>query len=307
MQILAWPAYRNPDNPYNWLLYRHVQELGVQVDEFSTGRLLTGTHSLLHIHWPDRFLNDRNVLRALAKAQIYLWLLHIARRRGMKIVWTVHNLAAHEGLYPRIEARFWSRFIRCVDGYICLTERGLQMTGERFPLLRDRMGVVAPIGTYRGVYPDRVNTLQARAALSIPADARVILFFGLIRPYKGVPRLIRAFRALNDQDAILVIAGHVGTEALATEIRREADGDRRVQLHLEYVPDERVQLFFRSADLVVLPFVEVLNSSSAMLSLAFDKPLLIPRRATLHELQAAAGKRWVRLYSGDLDAQCLKY
>src|SRR2546426_7280483 len=88
MQILAWPAYRNPDNPYNWLLYRHVQELGVQVDEFSTGRLLTGTHSLLHIHWPDRFLNDRNVLRALAKAQIYLWLLHIARRRGMKIVWT---------------------------------------------------------------------------------------------------------------------------------------------------------------------------------------------------------------------------
>ena len=306
MRILAWPAYKNRENPYNCLLYRHVRELGVQVAEFSTLRVITGSYSVWHIHWPERFWNDRNLLRALTKAQICLWLLHIARRRGIRIVWTVHNLGAHEKLYPRIEARFWSAFIRHVDGYFCLTESGLQTTVERVPELKNRPGFVAPLGTYRGVYPDYVNKADARAALDISAQARVMLFFGLIRPYKGVQGLIGAFRQMSDPNAVLVIAGRASGDQLADAIRREAEGDGRIRLHLGFVPDERVQLFFRAADLVALPFVEVLNSSSAMLSLAFDRPVLVPRLGALGELQAVVGDQWVRFFTGSLDPQSLE-
>jgi hypothetical protein len=61
-----------------------------------------------------------------------------------------------------------------------------------------------------------------------------------------------------------------------------------------------VQLLFSAADLVVLPFSDIMHSGSAILALSFNKPVLVPARGALPELQARVGAQWVRTYQGEL-------
>src|SRR5215208_1180640 len=104
MRIIAWTAFKARDgNPYNWLLYTHIRALGVDVDEFSLARMLRNKYAIWHLHWPEHFLNYSSAPKAFAKTLALLLLMDWARARGTKIVWTVHNVSAHERLYPRLE------------------------------------------------------------------------------------------------------------------------------------------------------------------------------------------------------------
>ncbi len=95
------------------------------------------------------------------------------------------------------------------------------------------------------------------------------------------------------------------TAALADEVREAAGGDPRVRLALGHVPDQDVQHYLRAADLVVLPFRDITNSASALLALSFDRPVLVPARGAMGELQALAGADWVSTYDGDLTPEML--
>ena len=307
MRVLAWPAYLNRFvNPYNWLLYTHMTRLGARVEEFSPTRLLRGgRYRIWHLHWPDFILNQTSRRLATAWLALLLRLLDVAHRRGVKVVWTVHNLRAHEGYHPALERWFWPRFTRRLDGYISLTEASRRAAVARFPALRDLPGGVVPHGHYRGVYPDSLTRAEARAALELPQRARVYLFIGHLRPYKSVPALVAAFRRLTDPRAVLVVAGRPHAPELRAEVERAAGDDPRVRLYLGFVPGRRVQLYLRAADLVVLPYAEILNSGSSLLALSFDRPILVPEKGSLLELQAQVGADWVRTYRGALGADAL--
>jgi hypothetical protein len=71
-------------------------------------------------------------------------------------------------------------------------------------------------------------------------------------------------------------------------------------MHLDFVPKDRAQLYFRAADLAILPYREILNSGSAVLALSFNCPVLVPLRGALGELQTQVGEEWVRTYAGEL-------
>ncbi|HEY9832426.1 MAG TPA: glycosyltransferase [Stenomitos sp.] len=301
MNIIAMPAFENRDkNPYNWLLYTSMKDLGVKVDEFSSLSLLRNRYAIWHLHWPDGPLNYRNPLKAFLKIQALLLQIDWARSQGVKIVWTVHNLANHEKRYPKLEAWFWRAFTQRLDGYISLSQMGIQSAQERFPQLSHLPGFVIPHSHYRGEYPDYVSPQEARASLGIPPEAKMLLFFGRIRPYKNVPALIRAFREFPQQDVILYIAGRPEPATLEQELQKEAASDSRIKMHLEFIPDDKAQLYFRAADLVILPYREILNSGSALLALSFDCPVLVPLRGALSELQNQVGEQWIKTYEGEI-------
>lgn len=308
LRILAWPAFNTREqNPYAYLLYSHLP--GAEVEEFSIGKLLTRRYDVWHIHWPEMFLNvEHTAATAALKSQAVLSLIDFARSRGTKIVWTVHNLASHERRYPRIEKWFWRAFLRRLDGFITLSESGLRSARERFPQLRRLPGTVVPHGHYRGEYPDD-NRKDCRERLGIPANAKVVLFFGWIREYKNVPGLIMAFRGLNDPDATLLLAGREfqksGASKSAGSVPELAGGDARIHMHLRHVPNDQVQTFFGAADLVALPYREILNSGTALLALSFNRPVLVPHKGAMAELQAQVGRNWVRTYQGELNAERL--
>jgi beta-1,4-mannosyltransferase len=307
LRVLGWPAFANrAEQPYNALLYSHLQKLGVDVADVSARRVLSGRYQVLHLHWPDRRVRAHRALTAWLRSTALITLLDAARARGMRIVWTVHNLAAHEGTHHRrLEERYFTALTRRLDGIIALSEFGVSAARERYPELRQRPAFVVPHGHLRSVYPDAITCEQARAQLDIPLHTRVIAFVGQVRAYKNVPRLIEQFRTLEG-DVMLLVAGKAKPAALGADIAALAAKDERVRFVPAFIPDAQLQVFLRAADLVVLPYRDILNSGSALLALSFDRPVLVPRRGAMADLAAAVGDAWVRTYEGELTTNVLR-
>jgi beta-1,4-mannosyltransferase len=301
LRVLAWPI--DPLNPYTAALHSQMGQ-GVLVEEYSPGRL-RNRYDIWHVHWPESLLNIRNAALAAFKLSSFLAMIDLVRLRGGKIVWTLHNLKAHDALHPRLEAMFWQRFIPRVDGVISLSKTGLVLAGEKFPRLRRLPAAVIPHGHYRDQYPD--CQADARTVLGIPPAAQVILFFGEVRSYKNVDALVRAFRAVKASNALLYIAGRPKAESFKECILKEASEDNRVHLALEFIPKEQVSTFFAAANLVVLPYRQILNSGSALLALSFNRPVVVPDLGSMRDLKEDFGGDWVRTFAGNLDAAELEH
>ncbi len=306
LRVIAWPAFVNRrQNPYNALLYDALAALGVRVDDFTPLRLIFGRYQIWHVHWPESILNLPRLWQAIPLTLLLRFLLVVARARGIKIVWTAHNLRSHEGLYPRVEARLWRTLLGRVDAVIALTGAGRDLTLQHFPCLRARPAFVIPHGSYRTAYPMGQTRDTARRQLGLPEGAQVLVSLGQLRPYKNLPHLIRTFRQLPARNVFLVIAGAPSDPALIDALRAAAGSDPRVQLHLRFIPAALLQRYLCAADLVVLPYREILNSGSAILALSFERPVLVPALGALPELQEQMGTAWVRTYAGELQAETL--
>jgi glycosyltransferase involved in cell wall biosynthesis len=305
---LAWPGLgARAKNPYTWLLCSHLAALGVRVRDFTPARALRGGYDVLHLHWPEKALNAESLLGRVAGAVAALMMLEAAHFHGARVAWTAHNARPHESRHPRLEEWFWSAVVRRVDTVIHPSVAGQQAVEALHPELARRPHAVVPLGHFRGTYPDTVSRQEARVAFGIPDSAKVVAFLGLVRAYKNVPHLVRVVRDLSPEagEVVLLVGGAPHTAALADEVREAADGDPRVRLALEHVPDEDVQRYLRAADLVVLPFRDITNSASALLALSFDRPVLVPARGAMGELQELAGADWVWTYDEDLTPELL--
>jgi beta-1,4-mannosyltransferase len=307
LQILAWPAFKNR-GPYNVLLHRSMQTLGATVEEFGAWRILSKRYDVLHLHWPEYCVNGRGVMASLFWSCSLFAVMCWVRLRGGKVIWTVHNLQSHLQQHPAIERYFWKIFTALLSGYIALTETGAKEARHRYPALRGKPGFVIPHGNIRDAYLGTgISREDARLRLGIAQSAKVVGFFGSVEKYKGITELVEAFSALNDHRAVLYVAGKCYmTPQERAHIEHIAAGDSRVRLRFEYIADADAASYIRASDLVVLPFRKILNSGSAVLALSLDRPVLVPARGAMPELQQFAGAEWVRLYSGELTSGTLQ-
>ncbi len=301
MRVLASPALINRwSNPYNWLLNTHLEREGVAVSGAAPWRVLRGQADVWHVHWPDYVFNQTSAARVALGTRVFLHMAREARRQGMRLVWTVHNLRAHDGQHAALEDQFWREFLPLVDGFIHFSEAGREAAFSRFPDIADRPSWVIPHGHYRTEYVTPLDRDAARAKLSLPLHAPVVLYSGRIRPYKNVPALLKAFAGVADPAARCVVTGAPASGDLRRDIELMARRDARVQLDLRHLKRSELATALRASDLVVLPYREILNSGSALLALSLDRPVLVPRRGALAELAAQVGNAWVRCYDGEL-------
>ncbi|HZK78274.1 MAG TPA: glycosyltransferase [Gemmatimonadaceae bacterium] len=310
IRVIAWPAFANRvENPYNSLLYSALRDEGIEVAEFSVQRLLLGRQAdILHLHWsPTTRIRGATRGRVKRTSAEMLLLLAAAKRRGMKIVWTAHNIGAHDRLeYPDLEAKYWPRVASSLSALISLSLSGVEVLRSRYPSLNTVPSFVTPHGHYRTAYPRTLSRAEARKQLGISQDAKVISFVGQVRPYKNLPALVRAFRSLSDPSAVLLIAGKVKLGDKRQKFDDLVAADSRIKVFGTFVPPDEMQLYLEAADLVVLPFRETLNSGSAILALSFDKPVLVPRAGSLVDLSQQIGENWVMTYEGELTPAILK-
>jgi glycosyltransferase involved in cell wall biosynthesis len=299
LRVLAAPGMKERKvNPYTWLLYSHMS---ADVHDFSYRRAMFGRYNVVHLHWPEGDLNwSRNFVLAKLRLQRQFAVLDHLRARGTRIMWTAHNLAAHDRRFPNLEGWFWESFTKRLDGFIALTETGKSAAEARFPSLRNIPGFVVAHGHYRGEYSP---CSEPRPSLGISKDKKVILFFGQLRAYKNVTQLIDNFKAFKDENAMLIIAGRPTDTNLRAEVLRAARSDTRILMKLEHIVSEEASYYFGSADLVILPYKEILNSGTALLALSMNKPVLVPNRGALGELAKEIGGEWVRCYEGELTTQ----
>lgn len=290
-------------NPYQKLLMDALSKLDVQVDlanypkgAFPINKVLSGRHGtdIVHLHWinpliANLFWNKRKPL--IYAKLLLLWLdIVIAKLRGVRIVWTIHNLIAHESPDPEIEAMARRALLRACDKAILHSHGALDKVERGLGMRLGDKAVVIPHGHYAGCYPPAPeHELALRNNHGISPEQRVFLFFGLIRKYKGVETLIQAFRATRNRDIRLIIAGKVEEADLRGIITSSARQDSRIIPILEYIPDNQVGALFSIADMVVFPFERTLTSGSVLLAISMARGLLLTEQARQLEVVDESG------------------
>lgn len=206
----------------------------------------------------------------------------LARRAGIEVVFVCHNVEPHEGTpFDRLALR-WAyggadRFV--VHAH---AERARM---ERYAGGRPVASVAHPVYDLfaEGERPSRE---RARAALGLAPDAEVLLFFGLIRPYKGLEVLLRALPSMLRRPRLrLVVAGECYGDQAPLQSLIDGLGIRdRLVLDLKYVPNEAVAGYMQACDVVVVPYLHATQSGIVQVAYAFGKPVISTRVGGIPEV-----------------------
>lgn len=208
-----------------------------------------------------------------------------------KIIVEFHEVVDpfEESILPiRLYSKITGKLLRKnLDAYITHSESDKQLVAERYSIAPQKIHVI-PHGLY-DQYGELLESKEARKNLSINEEF-VILSFGLIRKYKGIPYLIRAFEKLPLEileKSRLLIVGEVWEDRkeLLDQITSSPLRDR-ITLIDEYVPDEKVNMYFSAADVVVLPYLRASQSGIAHIAMSFGKPVVVSEVGGLKESMA---------------------
>jgi len=135
------------------------------------------------------------------------------------------------------------------------------------------------------VHPHPTYDRFPRAAEPQTSRGRLeLLFFGFIRPYKGLDTLVNALAKLADPEVYLTVVGEPWYSTRELEANIRASGAPNVELHLEYVDDATAAAFFARADLLVLPYRAATGSGVAALAYHYDRPVLATRVGGLRDV-----------------------
>jgi len=291
MKIVHLPSYAI--NPYQSNLAAAQRELGHDVLEGGGGgnflrtALAEWKADLLHFHWLHPYTLRRSTAGSLLRSLRFLIEALILRLSGTRLAWTIHNLENHAGLHTGIE-----RFVSILFARLCVvcfahSEEAARLARKRFLLRRKRIAVI-PHPSYVGLYPDSVTSEEARKELGVDPDRFVYLFLGRINAYKGVFDLIAAFRELPGKP-VLLVAGVPEDPDTLDRLQAEARDLPGLRVWPERIPDERLQVFFRAADVAVYPYRGILTSGAVVLGMSFGSFLVVPDFPTIRETVAPGG------------------
>jgi len=234
-----------------------------------------------------------------------LFFFLILKRYGFVIVLTPHDIL------PLDYSVGWNRRIyetmyQLVDGVVVHGEHVLQYARTFVAIPEDKIFVI-PHGNY-DPFVTRIIPEKARRELGIPLDRHVVLFFGVIRKSKGLACLIEAFaksRAVNPH-LFLVIAGRPNrrenVEWYINEIKRYDIG-HSAQLEIGFIPDDKRDRYFSSADVVVLPYTRIFSSGVIHLAYSYGVPVIASDLPTFQDI-VVQGKTGFLFPSGNADALC---
>ena len=297
MRVVAQDSLRSP-NPYTTQLYGSLQGLGAEVFDLRKPPVFGRRPDIIHVHWPDHLFGRHGKAVATGRFVAMQTYLRICLARGTKLVYTVHNLKPHDVFDEGYQRSMLQLVISRCHGWISLSQSASREVLNTYPSLASKPNAITPHGHYRGQYPDSVTREDARAELGIASETKVALLFGNLKAYKGVTELVAAFQSpvLAGTDRLLLIAGKAQDPDAIGKLASD-----NIRIFPGFVPTEKVQTYFRAADLTILPFRSILNSGSALLSLSFDIPIMAPALGSLTELEDALGSDSVRLYQGDIE------
>jgi glycosyltransferase involved in cell wall biosynthesis len=201
---------------------------------------------------------------------------YLARRlagRGIAVIFFCHNVVDHE-------AASWKRFL---SGWVLRQGSGFVVqTREEQGKLRELVAqgeiVFHPHPIY-DQFPEPKGNLPRRAALEL-------LFYGFIRPYKGLDVLIDAMSGLRDADVFLSIVGEpwAGHEKEWRERIKASGASGKIQFLPRYINDEETAEFFCRADAVVLPYRAATGTGVVATAYHYDKPVIASDIASFRDV-----------------------
>ena len=269
----AWLADRWPAVVRLRLPWKAVQLHGYLSGWFDILREINRHRTpVLHIQWSKIPFLD-------------VWLMRRAQRRGVRIVYTVHNALPHN-VRTESARRAYRKLYRQADALIVLSGSvGQQVLARVDNSVADKIHVIEH-GILELACP-LPNRQEARLELNVGPDADVVVFMGGIRAYKGITDLIDAIDiARRDRPKLrLIIAGmpQEPFDPYQAQIQRLALNGI-VQAHPRYVSEQFKAAVYAAADVVVLPHRDPSQSSMGLEALGAGKPIIVTRGGGLVEL-----------------------
>jgi len=230
----------------------------------------TAKPEIFHILWNNKFETfDRTLL------MFYYKLLR------KKIVLTVHNVNmrkrdAGDTVLNRVTLRVQYRL---ADHLFVHTEKMKTELGDDFGVHPSHITVI-PFGINNSLPNTSIESSEARRKLGLSGDRRTILFFGRITPYKGLDCLIAGFQELlkRQENYRLIIAGRVDRcDKYWQELRAPIEIDVRngsIVIKDSFIPDDEVEVYFKAADVLVLPYRDIYQSGVLFTGQYFGIPIV---------------------------------
>jgi D-inositol-3-phosphate glycosyltransferase len=240
----------------------------------------TSRPRIFHVLWNNKFeFVDRVLLMA------YYRLL------GRRIVFTAHNVNIRkrdncDSWFNRLSLRVQYYL---ADNIFVHTERMKSELLADFGVSDTKISII-PFGINNTAPNTGMMTIDAKRTLGLRSNNKVMLCFGQIAPYKGLEYLVDAFSELAEKDKTyrLIIAGKVkpGQTEYWNKIRRKIDdSEKRSQIiqRIQHIPDEEVELYFKAADVLIVPYIHIFQSGVPFLAYSFGLPVIATDVGSLHE------------------------
>lgn len=281
IKVAFFPFSWHKGNPYMDLLADGLRQAGVDVEPITIDEpyikwLIENRKiiKVLHFHWLHPLYSKKTKRQTITGFSRFVLRLLVARIIGYRIIWTMHNLFPHEKIFPLVD-----RFVRLFMVIIAHTiivhcEKAKEELSRNF-YRRNNVAVI-PIGIYPQLSTKSVNPKKIRENMGISPTNLVFLSFGQIRPYKGLEDLIKLFKKVDNSDVTLIIAGSTKSSELERDLKILAAEDKGIILKIQWFDDIELHQLLSCADVIVLPFKDVLTSSTVMLAFSYAKPVVAP-------------------------------
>lgn len=245
----------NSVNPFNWL---------------KVGRKINQGHydKVVFAYWMSFFAPCYGVMARRIKT---------AQRIAL-----IHNMMPHEG--SLVDKLLTPYFVKSMDGFVALSQSVVGEVGRLDKRGKPKAWAPHPIYDHYGPREPRETALQR---LGLDEGYRYLLFFGLVRAYKGLDWLIEAFadERLAAYPLKLIVAGEFYDDKAPYLEKIQSLGlQDRIIVDDRFVPDGQVKDYFNAADIVVQPYKSATQSGVTQVAYHFEKPMLVTNVGGLDEI-----------------------
>lgn len=222
---------------------------------------------------------------------------YVARHCGCKSVVVLDNVIPHEPHWFDRPLNRW--FLKGCSGFIVMADA---VEKDLLALRPDAPHILRPHPLYAH-FGEKLPRKEAIEALGLDPEKKTLLFFGLIREYKGLDILLEAFRELGE-DYQLVVAGEpYGSFEKYQAIIDSLPGKERVKVFPDYIRDSEVKRYFSAADLVVLPYRSATQSGISSVACHFGVPMVV---TDVGGLRSTIGERGTGIVSSEVSAPAVR-
>ncbi|MGH7950542.1 MAG: glycosyltransferase family 4 protein [Limisphaerales bacterium] len=230
----------------------------------------TAKPKVFHILWNNKFeWFDRTALMLFYKLL------------GKKIVLTAHNvnIAKRDGYDSFLNRLTLKIQYQLCDHIFVHAEKMKDELVSEFEVSENKTDVI-PLGINNSVPNTSLSGLDARQKLGLSPQEKVILFFGQIAPYKGLEFLVAAFARIAKENStcrLLIVGRPKGPKDYwnrVQELISESGVSDRILQKIEFVPDAETEIFFKAADVLILPYVHIFQSGVLFLGYSFGLPVI---------------------------------
>lgn len=199
--------------------------------------------------------------------------------KNCKIISILDNVIPHEPHF--FDKPFTKYFLKPNDGFVVLCNA---VRGDLLNLSPSARHICTPHPLYSH-FGEKLNREEAMKTIGIKGDTNTknILFFGLIREYKGLDLLLEAFNLLDESYRLIIAGEPYGSFEKYQQLIDESPNRENICLNTNYIEDSKVNLYFSSADVCVLPYRSATQSGISSISYHFEVPMITTNVGGLKE------------------------